>query len=291
MGPTSMVHAGEAGLTTVVEGMAKMREALPDSIREAADRRLGADSTLGKGVLAMVDTVAEESAQGQGGEGRDRRGGSSSHGGRRSGRRGERAGTGRVDGGGSQGVTRAGGQAPARWASRSPQLPVARTSCGSAASRRPRTTSRARRSGASAGGGTVSDLSGKVSAAASAPGRGRRDVADEVDDSGRRDARTRSSDRDRGAADEAAPGTSPTHRSRRSRCVPVSPMSRARMRDETFSQRDRRGRRLDGHGVSWTPSRPPRVRASAPDRWVGVRAGSARYGTMDPRVARPRIHG
>ena len=63
MGPTSMVHAGEAGLTSVVEGMAKVREALPDSIREAADRRLGADSTLGKGVLAMVDTVAEESAK------------------------------------------------------------------------------------------------------------------------------------------------------------------------------------------------------------------------------------
>ena len=63
MGPTSMVHAGEAGLTSVVEGMAKVREALPDSIREAADRKLGADSTLGKGVLAMVDTVAEESAK------------------------------------------------------------------------------------------------------------------------------------------------------------------------------------------------------------------------------------
>ncbi len=63
MGPTSIVHAGEAGLTTVVEGMAKMREALPDGIREAADRRLGADSALGKGVLAMVDTVAEESAK------------------------------------------------------------------------------------------------------------------------------------------------------------------------------------------------------------------------------------
>jgi hypothetical protein len=63
MGPSSIVHAGEAGLTTVVEGMAKVREALPDSIREAADRRLGADSTLGKGVLAMVDTVAEESAK------------------------------------------------------------------------------------------------------------------------------------------------------------------------------------------------------------------------------------
>ncbi len=63
MGPTSIVHAGEAGLTTVVEGMAKMREALPDSIREAADRRLGGESALGKGVLAMVDTVAEESAK------------------------------------------------------------------------------------------------------------------------------------------------------------------------------------------------------------------------------------
>jgi hypothetical protein len=63
MGPTSIFHAGEAGLTTVVEGMAKAREALPDTIREAADRRLRADSTLGKGVLAMVDTVAEESAK------------------------------------------------------------------------------------------------------------------------------------------------------------------------------------------------------------------------------------
>jgi hypothetical protein len=63
MGPTSIIHAGEAGLTSVVEGMAKAREALPDSIREAADRKLGADSTLGKGVLAMVDTVAEESAK------------------------------------------------------------------------------------------------------------------------------------------------------------------------------------------------------------------------------------
>jgi hypothetical protein len=63
MGPTSMVHAGEAGLTTVVEGMAKVRGALPESIREAADRKLGADSTIGKGVLAMVDTVAEESAK------------------------------------------------------------------------------------------------------------------------------------------------------------------------------------------------------------------------------------
>jgi hypothetical protein len=58
-----MVHAGEAGLTSVVEGMAKVRGALPDSIRDAADRKLGADSTLGKGVLAMVDTVAEESAK------------------------------------------------------------------------------------------------------------------------------------------------------------------------------------------------------------------------------------
>ena len=58
-----MVQAGEAGLTSVVEGMAKMREAVPDSIREAADRRLGGDSALGKGVLAMVDTVAEESAK------------------------------------------------------------------------------------------------------------------------------------------------------------------------------------------------------------------------------------
>jgi hypothetical protein len=63
MGPTSIIHAGEAGLTSVVEGMAKARGALPDSIREAADRKLGADSTLGKGVLAMVDTVAEESAK------------------------------------------------------------------------------------------------------------------------------------------------------------------------------------------------------------------------------------
>jgi len=63
MGPTSIVHASEAGLTSVVEGMAKVREALPDGIREAADRKLGADSTLGKGVLAMVDTVAEESAK------------------------------------------------------------------------------------------------------------------------------------------------------------------------------------------------------------------------------------
>ena len=63
MGPTRIVHAGEAGLTSVVEGMAKARGALPDSIREAADRKLGADSALGKGVLAMVDTVAEESAK------------------------------------------------------------------------------------------------------------------------------------------------------------------------------------------------------------------------------------
>lgn len=63
MGPSSMVHAGEAGLTSVVEGMAKVRGALPDSIRDAADRKLGADSALGKGVLAMVDTVAEESAK------------------------------------------------------------------------------------------------------------------------------------------------------------------------------------------------------------------------------------
>ena len=63
MGPTSIIHAGEAGLTSVVEGMAKARGALPDNIREAADRKLGADSTLGKGVLAMVDTVAEESAK------------------------------------------------------------------------------------------------------------------------------------------------------------------------------------------------------------------------------------
>jgi hypothetical protein len=63
MGPTSIVHAGEAGLTTVVEGMAKVREVLPDGLREAADRRLGGESALGKGVLAMVDTVAEESAK------------------------------------------------------------------------------------------------------------------------------------------------------------------------------------------------------------------------------------
>ena len=67
MVPTRMIHAGEAGLTSVVEGIAKVREALPDSIREAADRRLGADSTLGKGVLAMVDTVAEESARAKAG--------------------------------------------------------------------------------------------------------------------------------------------------------------------------------------------------------------------------------
>jgi hypothetical protein len=58
-----MVHAGEAGLTSVVAGMGKVREALPDSVREAADRKLGADSPLGKGVLVMVDTVTAESVK------------------------------------------------------------------------------------------------------------------------------------------------------------------------------------------------------------------------------------
>ncbi len=58
-----MVQASEAGLTSVVEGMAKVRGAMPDTIREAADRKLGGDTALGKGVLAMVDTVAEESAK------------------------------------------------------------------------------------------------------------------------------------------------------------------------------------------------------------------------------------
>jgi len=63
MSATSIVRAGEAGLVTVVEGVAKVHDALPENFREVADRKLGADTTLGKGVKAMVDTVVEESAK------------------------------------------------------------------------------------------------------------------------------------------------------------------------------------------------------------------------------------
>ena len=63
MTPSTIVHAGEAGVASVVEGVAKVRDSLPENIKEAADRKLGGETTLGKGVLAMVDTVAEESAK------------------------------------------------------------------------------------------------------------------------------------------------------------------------------------------------------------------------------------
>lgn len=63
MTPSTIVHAGEVGVASVVEGVAKVRDALPENIKEAADRKLGGETTLGKGVLAMVDTVAEESAK------------------------------------------------------------------------------------------------------------------------------------------------------------------------------------------------------------------------------------
>ena len=59
----SIVHAGETGLVSVVEGVARVHDALPENIREVADRKLGAETTLGKGVRAMVDTVVEESAK------------------------------------------------------------------------------------------------------------------------------------------------------------------------------------------------------------------------------------
>jgi hypothetical protein len=60
---TNIVHAGEAKLATVVEGAAKVRNALPEGVREAADRTLGADTPFGKGVKAMAETIAEESAR------------------------------------------------------------------------------------------------------------------------------------------------------------------------------------------------------------------------------------
>ena len=63
MSATSIVRAGEAGIVTVVEGVARVHGALPENFREAADRKLGSESTLGKGVKAMVDTVVEESAK------------------------------------------------------------------------------------------------------------------------------------------------------------------------------------------------------------------------------------
>lgn len=63
MTPSSIVHAGEMGVTSVVEGVARVRDSLPENIKEAADRKLGGETTLGKGMLAMVDTVAEESAK------------------------------------------------------------------------------------------------------------------------------------------------------------------------------------------------------------------------------------
>lgn len=63
MTPSTIVHAGEVGVASVVEGVAKVRDSLPENIKEAADRKLGGETTLGKGVLAMVDTVAEESAK------------------------------------------------------------------------------------------------------------------------------------------------------------------------------------------------------------------------------------
>ena len=50
-------------MASALEGVAKVRESLPENIKEAADRKLGGETTLGKGVLAMVDTVAEESAK------------------------------------------------------------------------------------------------------------------------------------------------------------------------------------------------------------------------------------
>jgi len=61
--PSTIVHAGEAGVASALEGVAKVRDSLPENIKEAADRKLGGETTLGKGVLAMVDTVAEESAK------------------------------------------------------------------------------------------------------------------------------------------------------------------------------------------------------------------------------------
>ena len=63
MSTTSIVKAGEAGLASVVEGVARVHDALPEHIREVADRKLGAETTMGKGVKAMVDTVVEESAK------------------------------------------------------------------------------------------------------------------------------------------------------------------------------------------------------------------------------------
>ena len=63
MTPSTIVHAGEAGVASALEGVAKVRDSLPENIKEAADRKLGGETTLGKGVLAMVDTVAEESAK------------------------------------------------------------------------------------------------------------------------------------------------------------------------------------------------------------------------------------
>ncbi len=63
MTPSTIVHAGEVGVASVVEGVAKVRDSLPENIKEVADRKLGGETTLGKGVLAMVDTVAEESAK------------------------------------------------------------------------------------------------------------------------------------------------------------------------------------------------------------------------------------
>lgn len=63
MAAKDIMAASETGLAAVAGSVAKAHQTLPDNVRDAADRRLGAESPLGKGVLSVVDTIAEEAAK------------------------------------------------------------------------------------------------------------------------------------------------------------------------------------------------------------------------------------